>query len=403
MPKITIIVPVCILLITSVQKLYGQQIPKPISMYDAVKIALTNSPISKNAELKVIAQRNQPGSSSEYMPTEINFANGQMYSAINDSYFEINQHFGSPMTLVQQSKYNKQATKLAEAEQKIIFKKLTAETKIDYNSCVYELSKLNTIRELNSFYNEILAKTGVPYDTTDTSLLNRNITETMFASFQNQLFQTEQDYVLACNKLHQTIYSTDNYVPIDSSLELYAIEILNSGPNKFNPTSGLELCDETVALGRKKLLVEQSKLFPEITAGYFRHSINGDKGFQGFKVGVAIPLWYFPQKARINQAKIEQEITNNSIDLHKFNLNQTINNLKIQLDKLFVDISFYRENALKLADSHMMIFHKNLVDKKLNYLELFKNLEETLKIRLNYLEKLKRYNETAIQLESFID
>lgn len=403
MPKITIIVPVCILLITSVQKLYGQQIPKPISMYDAVKIALTNSPISKNAELKVIAQRNQPGSSSEYMPTEINFANGQIYSAINDFYFEINQHFGSPMTLVQQSKYNKQATKLAEAEQKITFKRLTAETKIDYNSCVYELSKLNTIRELNSFYNEILAKTGVPYDTTDTSLLNRNITETMFASFQNQLFQTEQDYMLASNKLHQTLYSTDNYVPIDSSLELYAIEILNSGPNKFNPTSGLELCDETVALGRKKLLVEQSKLFPEITAGYFNHSINDDKGFQGFKVGVAIPLWYFPQKARINQAKIEQEITKNSIDLQKFNLNKTIDNLKIQLDKLFVDISFYRENALKLADSHMMIVHKNLVDKKLNYLELFKNLEEALKIRLNYLEKLKRYNETAIQLESFID
>jgi hypothetical protein len=372
-------------------------------MYDAVKMALTNSPISKNVELKVIAQKTQPNVSADYISTEINLVHGQMFSATNDSYFEIDQHFGSPLTAVQQSKYNKQATKLAEADQKITLKKLTAETKTDYNNCVYELSKLNTIKELNEFYNEVLAKTGVPYDTTDTSILNRNLTETMFANFQNQLFQAEQDYVLGCNKLRQTLYTTDNYVPIDSSLELYAIEILNSGPNKFNPASGLALYDETVTLGQKKIAVEQSKLFPEFTAGYFNHSINGDRGFQGFKVGVAIPLWYFPQKAKINQTRIEQEIIKNNIDLQKFNLNRTIDNLKIQLDKLFVDISFYRENALKLADSHMSLVHKDLIDKKLNYKEIFENLENALNIRLNYLEKLKRYNETAIQLEALID
>ena len=383
---------------------YGQQsTPSVISMNEAVRLTLANNPISKNAELRINASKNQKLSSFELSPTELNYANGQMYSSVYDSYFEINQHLGSPLAYIKQTKYNKQAVKLSEAEQMVVIKKLTAEAKIAYTNCVYNQSKILTIKELSTLYDQILAISGVPYNPTDTNELNRAVAETSFANFQNELFQAEQDYSIACNKLQQIMYVTEPYSPLDSLLELYAIEILNSGPDKFYPASNLTLYNENVTLSQTKLQVEQSKVFPEITAGYFNHAINGAKGFQGFKVGIAIPLWYFPQKAKINEARINKEITKNESDFQKFNLYKTIDNLKIQLDMLFVQISFYRENALKTSELLIKSATLEIQNKNLNYVKVFENLDNALKIRLNYLEKINAYNQTAIQLESIID
>jgi cobalt-zinc-cadmium resistance protein CzcA len=377
--------------------------PKVISMNEAVKLTLANNPTSKNAELRINFSKSQALSSVELAPTEINYANGQMYFSTNDSYFEIDQHLGSPLTYIQKGKYNKQTVKLSETEQKVIIKKLTAEVKIIYTKCVYYQSKLATIKELSPLYDQILAISGVPYNPMDTNQLNRALAETSFANFQNQLFQAEQDFTLSCHNLQQVMYTPEPYSPADSSLELYAIEILNNGPDKFYPATDLTVYDETIILSQMKIQVEQSKLFPEITVGYFNHSINNNKGFQGFKVGVAIPFWYFPQKEKINEARIDYEIAKNEADFQKFNLTKTIENLKIQLDKLFVQISFYRENALNTADLLIKSVNLDLKNKKLNYLKIYKNMEDALKIRTDYLEKMKLYNQTAIQLESLID
>ena len=389
--------------IISANLVYGQQgTPKTISMNEAVALTLTNNPISKNAELQVQAIKSQ--STTLALPlTEFNYANGQFYSTANDAYFEINQHLGSPLTQIQKTKYNKQAVKLSEVEQKIAIKKLTAEAKIAYTNFVYQQAKLSTIKELSPLYSKILAASGVPYNPNDTNQLNRAVDETSFANFQNQLFQAEQDCSLASNNLQQIMNSPLHYIPSDSSLELYAIEILNNGPNKFNPATNNALYHEALVLRQKELQVQQSKLFPEFTAGYFNHEINGAKGFQGYKLGIALPIWYFPQKAKIVEARINLEIAKNKSDYQKFNLNKTIENLKIQLDKLFVEISFYKENALKKANLLFQQANQNSQKKDLDYSNLFENLESGLKIRLDYLERIYHYNHIAIQLESMID
>ena len=383
---------------------YSQTVsPKTISMNQAVTLTLANNPISKNTVLYIKAAKNQSLSNIELAPTEINYANGQFYSTVNDSYFEINQHLGSPLTYIQKAKYNKQAVKLSEVEQKIVLKNLSAEAKIAYTKCVYQQVKWNTTKNLNILYNKILAITGTPYNQKDTNQLSRVTAETSFANFQNQLFQAEQDYKLACNNLEQLTCTTGEFAPVDSSLELYAIEILNSGSNKFSPTTNISLYNEALILNQRKINLQQSKLFPEFTFGYFNHEINGARGFQGFKLGIAIPIWYLPQKAQIAEARINLEIAKNELDYQKSTLNRTIENLKIELDKLFVDISFYRENALKKADLLIQSVNLNYQKKEINYSSLFENLESALKIQVDYLEKVDLYNKAAIQLESLID
>ncbi|HEY4788507.1 MAG TPA: TolC family protein, partial [Bacteroidales bacterium] len=235
------------------------------------------------------------------------------------------------------------------------------------------------------------------------SNLKRITAETHYAEYQNLLFQAEQDYRLVNNQLQQEMNVSGNFVPADSTLELYAIEILNSGPDKFYPASSISFYNETFVLRQAELSVERSKLFPEFTGGYFNHQINHIGGFQGIKLGVSFPLWYFPQKSKITEARINLEMAKNDLDYQEFNLTKEIENMKILLDKYFVQISYYRENALHKADLLIQYANQQFKKGEIDYSAYFDNLEMALKIQLDYLETIKSYNQTAIQMESFID
>jgi cobalt-zinc-cadmium resistance protein CzcA len=381
----------------------AQTLKKTISISDAVNIALTNSPLAKNAELSVQSAKGGNLSFVNLGATEINYLSGQLYSATNDHFWEIEQHLGSPLTHIQNVKYKKQAVIVSENEQKLTIKKLTADVKTLYINFLYQYSRLKAFNNLNISYNALLSISGLPYNQSDSNELSKITAETRFADFQNSLFQAEQDYHLAGNQLQQLLNIQEELVPSDSSLELYAIEILNSGPDKFYPKSQISFYNESAILYQKGLSLEQSKLFPEVAVGYFNHGINNLKSFQGIKVGINVPIWYFPQKARINEARINQKIAMNELEYQKFNITKTIENLKIQLDKSYVIFSFYRENALKKADLLLQMANSQIQSKSNDYSSIYSNLETVLKIQLEYLNAVKQYNQFAIQLEFYVD
>jgi len=84
-------------------------------------------------------------------------------------------------------------------------------------------------------------------------------------------------------------------------------------------------------------------------------------------------------------------------------MRKNIENLKIKLDQCFVQISFYRENALHHADVLVKYALKKFKNDDMDYAEFLKNMEYALKIQLDYLDRMNAYNETAIQLEYYLD
>lgn len=395
----------CLLILTIILPItsFTQTLKKKISINEAVNIALANNPLAKNAELNVQSIKAGSLSGINLGTTEINYLNGQLYSATTDNFWEIEQHLGSPITHIQSLKYNRQVVLVSEDEQKLTLKRLTADVKTSYINLLYHYSRLRLFNSFNISFNALLSISGLPYDKLDSNELRKITAETRYGDFQNKLFQAEQDYNLASNQLQQSLNIQEEVAPIDSSLELYAIEILNSGPDKFYPQSHLSFYLESLNLHKKKISLEQSKLFPEFTIGYFNHEINQFKGFQGIKISVSIPVWYFPQKAKINEARINQKIAMNELEYQKFNISKTIENIKIQLDKNFVLISFYRENALKKADLLLQIANQQMQNKEVDYDSIYTSLEMALKIQLEYLDAVKQYNQLAIQLEFYVD
>jgi cobalt-zinc-cadmium resistance protein CzcA len=227
--------------------------------------------------------------------------------------------------------------------------------------------------------------------------------QTRYADLQRRKFEAGEDYKLATNQIKQLLFTTENIAPTDTTLEMYAIKPKTAGPDKFYPATQINFYNEHLSLSKWEANYERAKLFPEISGGYFNQQINQMKGFEGIALGITVPLWFLPQKAKIKQAAIQQKIAQNELDYYTFSLEMKIENLKIKLDQLFVDISFYSENALKQAE---MIEHSAVEQYKANTLPLNEFLDQignAYNTRLGFLETVKKYNLTAIELEYLLN
>ncbi len=376
---------------------------KILTMDEAVQSALANNPNAKNAKLKVQLANAKKLSIVVFGNTEINYKHGQLYSAANDNYFEFVQNFGSPVTSIRKGNYVKEIIKVSEYEQRLSIKKLTVEVKSSYMNLIYHRNRLKILRDEAKLYTDFIRNVGLYYGLGETNLLDKIKAETQYADMQNQQFQAEQDYQIAINQLQQIVYTNDNLLPTDSIFEMYSIEFKRVGPDKFFPLGHLSYYEGVYLVCQSELQIERSKFFPEIHAGYFTHEIDKVKGFNGFKVGVSFPLWFLPQKAKTKEALINCDLAQNEFEYQKFTLNKTIESLKLQLDKLYVQISFFRENALNQADLMIKTAFTQFTKQEIEYLEYLQSLSGARKIKLDYLEAIRQYNLAAIQLEYYIN
>ncbi len=376
---------------------------KYITLNEAVNLLLSNNPHAKNARLQVEVAHANKASSIEINPTEFTYSYGQLNNAVNDMYFEVNQNFGSPLAHYYKHKMNNEDLNYQKTLCKIAINELTALLKSSWFEWVFAQNKVALVEEelrifeetLDGFFNDTIAVNS------NKPLLMQ--AQTKYADIQNRNFQASQDYKLASNKMKGLLFTTDEIAPADTTLEMYAISTKTNGPDKFYPATYIQLYNENINLKKWESNYERSKLFPEITAGYFNQQIDLVKGFEGIMVGITVPLWFFPQKAKIKQASLQQNIARNELDYHKFDLELRIENLKIELDKLFVQISFFSENVLKQIENDEQLTITRYKNHEMPLNEMLDTVQAIYSKRLEFLEAVKKYNQVAVELEFLVN
>lgn len=374
-----------------------------LSMDKAVTLTLANNPTAKNAALSVnmFSENEQTGILSD--PLHVSYSYGNSTASLSSRYLGIQQNIMFPLRTMAQTNYNKKLTKVSRAEQSLTTNKLISETKAAYTCWLYDYVKQRLLSQTADLINLFLDSTGLPVTKADTSVLERLSLETEYAGIQNLHFQATQELRISENKLAQMIFTKEHFIPVDTSLEIYALQSARSGTDKFLPSKTIQYYNELTDLNRSVEVLERSKLFPELEIGYFNWEVTHYYHFQGIHLGMSIPLWYPTQRRKIRESIINTDISRNESDNQEYITGLTIENLKLQLDQLFVFISYYRENGLKLAELQEKLAVNSISHEKVTYLEFLKQISQSLHVKLEYLDKVKQYNLSAIQLEYYIN
>lgn len=207
---------------------------------------------------------------------------------------------------------------------------------------------------------------------------------------------------------------SDFTVADTSFVAMTSLAVLDSARIKQNANVQLALQEVKVAEANRK--VERSALWPDVSAGYFIQSLTGNQDvggqtryydgslrFQGFSVGISLPIFAGSNVSRIKASKTNIEVQQMNADYLHQQLKSQYQQQVEQLNTYQALLDYYKGSALPNADIITNNATKAYLNGDIAYVEYVQGLETALTIRLNHINAINKFNETVINLQFLVN
>jgi heavy metal efflux system protein len=228
---------------------------------------------------------------------------------------------------------------------------------------------------------------------------------------KNQLHQNSSDIGIYARSF-QNLLNTDIYfMPSDTILKKAGnLPDSDSAGIGMNPSLGF--IQQQVEVSRREKDLEQSRMMPDLSIGYFSQTIqgmqevnnipvtfgSGDR-FNGMQAGISVPLWIVPYASKVKAAKINQEIATSDAEYYSKYLSSTYKSLLDEYKKYSGTVDFYEKQAVPESDLIIDQSSRSYKAGALDYLDYVLSLNRALEIKQNYLDALNNFNQTIINIE----
>jgi cobalt-zinc-cadmium resistance protein CzcA len=373
-----------------------------ISMDDALSIALVNHPLARNTVLEEQKDGLMQKRSVDLAPLQAKYWQLNAASGSNNLIL-LTQDFGSIPEHFRQSKYFRSVSSLNKANRALELDELKRQVKSAYLNLVYYTERLKLMQEHERFFEALISTAEIYLASDSVKELTIVSAGVQYATYQSRMYIAEEELKRAENRLRQLMYLPDGkIIPTQNELELYQIHPDKDLNVRFDPLRHRSRNEAYLDMKEAAIALDKSKLFPAIHAGYIRQHIAGVNNFNGWMLGLSLPLWIQPQRAKIKQAEIDRQINVNEMEYEQFVHSQHIESLKSLLNEYFVQISFSKENLLEEAKLILLEVENDFAEATItDYADTFSKVRQALSARLNHLEYINMYNQTALELEYY--
>lgn len=400
-----------ILLAVTAYSGYAQTKPV-VNLNEAVASSIKNNPLVKVGTLDIGYQQQLKKTVKDYGKTNVGLTFGQYNSRIAyDNNFTINQGIPNPAYFKSLIKLSESNIKGSELQLKVYQSEIAANTKTSYYQLMFWTEEIRLLKELLAIYENVLKASALRYKTGETNALENYNAESKVNEIKGQLRSAEEDYRIELNRLK--VFTADSSITAiaDTSLVEKQIHVnFDTAAIVANPT--LAFIQQQIDIAQKEKYVEQSRLKPDFSVGYFNQSLVGyqtvngvdkyygaGRRFQGVNLGISIPIFAKAQKERVkaaevNRVKKEAELTN-----YQYNLQAELARLFGELQKQRVQINYYRNTALPQANLIISQSQKAFAAGEIGYYELTQSLNNAVTVKQEYTKVLSQYNQTIIAIE----
>ncbi|MEN7550286.1 CusA/CzcA family heavy metal efflux RND transporter [Rapidithrix thailandica] len=369
---------------------------RKLTLEEALEMAISNNPTVKNAQLQVDAAKVERQTSLDIGNTVVEYQRGQINSEISSDYnFTIAQEFGSPINYFAKKGYLRQQETLRKAEKNLTENAVRREvTSIYYkwNALEQKYALLNDYLQL---YEDFVEVSKLRFETGESNLLSKVVAETKKQQLEVNLQELKVELNTMRKRLQSLLFAEEKVIPV------------SPGKAKYNPNDlaieGIESSSlaqyyaAKSSLAAKQLNMEKAKWSPRFSVGYFNQKMNGVKGFTGWQAGIALPLWFLPQKARVQSGKLQREVAENESVYARFRLKKDWQIRQTQVQTLEEKLSYYTESALPQAALIIQKSKELYENGEIAYYEYVQNLSEAMQLQSSYWDTLNAYNQLMIE------
>jgi outer membrane protein TolC len=371
---------------------------QPLTMETAVQLALQQNKGLKSAAANIDYYRKLVGTSGELPKTEVSLQYGQTNSYVsNDNNYNVSQTIPFPSLFGAKKQLNN-----AQVEKAVWLKASTQNELIYQVKQVYvQLLYLQEVRALiihqDSLFTNFVRTADLRYRTGESRMLEKTAAEGRLNEVRNSLRQNEADIKIYMARL-QSLLGTNTPVTIAESVIPAANMLLNSDAVAVAANPQLQYLKQQLNIADKQKKVFKAAILPDITVGYFNQSFIGNplnasgsplatnsNRFQGFQVGLALPLWMGPLKAKVRAEEKQQLAASLQYDNNVIQLQSQYEQAVQQFIKNRNSLEFYQSTALPNVALLLKQSEKSYSTGDIGYAEYFLNLEHALAAQQGYL------------------
>lgn len=301
-----------------------------LTLKQAVSSALENNRAISGADLGVGLQQALRKSAFEMPKTEVSMLYGQYNSLVkNDNNFTVSQNIPFPTLFAANAALGDERIKAGQLQVASSKNELIYQVKTVYTNLQYLYSKEKLLLEQDSIYKGFVKSASLKYKTGEGNLLEKVAAETQLKDVQNLLDQDRSDIEIYKAQLATLLGKgglsliADKFLKETPEISIGDTALLNENP-------AIAYFRQQIVIAEKQRKVELAKALPDFTLGYFNQSLTGfqnvngndvffgrDKRFQGFQVGLSVPIFYRSYSAKAKAASINRDIASNDLELQQ--------------------------------------------------------------------------------------
>ena len=251
-----------------------------------------------------------------------------------------------------------------------------------------------------------LDKANLRFSKGETNILEKTTAEAQRGQIAIQLNQLKNDVEILLLRFQLLLNSGTSFIPSVEKPQLVFQQLADTNIIADNPQIKQLQQQKQISLLNTKL--ERAKMLPNLIAGYSNTSIQGtgsdnvfydsNKRFSSVQFGIGLPLFFGPQKARINASKTQSLIAENNYRLRMQSLSVEYNSALKQYQVQKATVEYYESTALQNAQTITKAANQNFSNGEIDYLQFTILLNQAIAIQSDYLDAVKNLNEAIIEL-----
>ena len=369
-----------------------------LTLIKALEIALQNNLEYKTYQLKVEQHKALKPSAFTFENMQIFYGKDKNNVAENGHPLNITgveQSFNFPTVYTSQYKVNKTAVSLSEKDLENHRLLLLKDVSKEYYQIGYLVNKEYYYKYLDTLYQSLtkdVARKHSEKSATSLELLNVMAKHQQITLSINHL---SHDISIAYRKL--MVLMNDN-TPISIPRIEPAQLILSNQPLKTSP--GVQYKILETQMQADLLKVEKNKLLPDITLSYYNgtNRFEESKNYPGYQIGIAVPLFYWGQKSKIEAGKIAISVSKIEEENYLLKLKMRREELMSEMRKLRESLNYFVTTGKKLSDEIVQSAKEAYESQEIDLFQYVQSIENAITIEIEYLDWLAKYNNVVLEL-----
>lgn len=389
------------------------QTPQQLNIDQALEMGLSGNKSIQASQLDTKMQSQMLRSAFEMPKTEFMGTFGNTNSQANDKNFSVSQGF-SPFQIGPRRKLLQEYSNASQSRLGVTKQEIKFNIRQSWNELRYYEKQIKLLEKQNTILQKFVKSAALKFETGETNSLEKAVATAKQQELEQRIKEHRTQAQVAKSRLKVLLGLQSDFTVSDTAfVQLPFVFAADSSMVKENPN--LELANSQVRIAQANQKLLRSALYPDFSAGYFIQSITGSQDpngpaiagsslqFQGFSVGVSLPIFAGSSVARSRAATTGIEVEKKNTEYLQAQLVSQFEQLSEQLRTYQSLIDYYRNTAIPNANSIISNATRAYQNGDISYVEYVQGIETASAIQLNYNDAISNYNQTVINIQYLIN